>query len=98
MPTAKCPQKPKKKPTEKLLNWDAHYVGIKALRERQRNSITLEELVDEVMPLLSHSAHTIIGGQIPVFTAWGVEDLKLNMALLKNHYSLKHLNYLDDCT
>jgi hypothetical protein len=98
MPTLKCPQKPKKKPTEKLLNWDAHYVGISVLRERQRNSITLEELVDEVMPLLSRSAHTIIGGQIPVFTAWGVEDLKQNMALLKNHYSLRHLNYLDDRT
>lgn len=62
------------------------------------NSITLEELVDEVMPLLYRSAHTIIGGQIPVFTEWGVEDLKQNMMLLKNHYSLRHLNYLDDCT
>jgi hypothetical protein len=98
MPTPKCPPKPKKTPTEKLLNWDAHYVGIKALRERQQKSITLEELVSEVMPLLSRSAHTIIGSQIPVFTEWGVEDLKLNMALLKNHYSLRHLNYLDDCT
>jgi hypothetical protein len=60
--------------------------------------ITLEELVDEVMPLLYRSAHTIIGGQIPVFTEWGVEDLKQNMMLLKNHYSLRHLNYLDDRT
>jgi hypothetical protein len=93
MPTLKCPPKPKKKPTEKLLN-----VGIKVLRERQQNSITLEELVDEVMPLLYRSAHTIIGGQIPVFTEWGVEDLKQNMMLLKNHYSLRHLNYLDDRT
>ena len=84
-----------KKNTEKLLNWDAHYVGIKALRERQQNCITLEEVVNEVMPLLSRSAHTIIGGQIPVFTAWGVEDLKLNMALLKNHYSIRHLTYLE---
>ena len=98
MPTLKCPQKPKKKPTEKLLNWDAHYVGISALRERQRNSITLEEVAYEAALLLSRSAHTIIGGQIPVFTAWGVEDLKQNMALLKNHYSLRHLNYLDDRT
>jgi hypothetical protein len=81
---------------EKSLNWDAHYVGIKAIKERQQNSITLEELVDEVMPLLSHSARTIIGGQIPVFTEWGVEDLKQNMMLLKNHYSLRHLNYLHD--
>ena len=85
----------KKKPSEKLLNWDAHYVGIKAMRELQQNCITLEELVDEVMPLLSRSAHTIIEGQIPVFTEWGVEDLKLNMALLKNHYSLRRLSYLE---
>jgi hypothetical protein len=93
MPTAKCPQKPKKKPTEKLLNWDAHYVGISALRERQRNSITLEELVDEVMLLLSHSALSTIEDRIPVFTEWGVSDLKENMTLLKNHYSLRHLSY-----
>ena len=89
MPTPKCPRKPKKKPTEKLLNWDAHYVGIKALRERQQKSITLEELVSEVMPLLSRSAHTIIGGQIPVFTAWDVVDLKGNMAYLKSSYLSK---------
>jgi hypothetical protein len=89
MPTPKCPLKPKKTPTEKLLNWDAHYVGIKALRERQQKSITLEELVSEVMPLLSRSAHTIIGGQIPVFTAWDVVDLKGNMAYLKSSYLSK---------
>jgi valyl-tRNA synthetase len=93
MPTPKCPPKPKKKPTEKLLNWDAHYVGISALRERQRNSITLEEVVDEAMRLLSPSAPIITEDQIPQFTAWGVEDLKQNMMLLKNHYSLRHLNY-----
>jgi hypothetical protein len=89
MPTPKCPPKPKKTPTEKLLNWDAHYVGIKALRERQQKSITLEELVSEVLPLLSRSAHTIIGGQIPVFTAWDVVDLKGNMAYLKSSYLSK---------
>ena len=79
----------KKKSTEKLLNWDAHYVGISALRERQRNCITLEELVDEVMPLLSRYAHTTIGGQIPVFTAWDAVDLKGNMAYLKSSYLSK---------
>jgi hypothetical protein len=93
MPTLKCPPKPKKKLTEKLLNWDAHYVGISALRERQRNSITLEELVDEVMPLLSPYALSTIEDRIPVFTEWGVNDLKQNMALLKNHYSLRRLSY-----
>jgi len=27
---------------------------------------------------------------------WGVSDLKQNMALLKNHYSLRHLTLLND--
>jgi hypothetical protein len=89
MPTLKCPQKPKKKPSEKLLNWDAHYVGISALRERQRNSITLEELVDEVMPLLSPYALSTIEDQIPVFTEWVENALKQNMPLQKNNYSNK---------
>ncbi len=83
----------KKNTTEKLLNWDAHYVGIKALRELQQKSITLDELVREVLPLLSDSAPIITEAQIPVFTEWGVSDLKGNMGLLKNHYSLRHLGY-----
>jgi hypothetical protein len=59
------------------------------------NYITLEELVDEVMPLLSVSAmNTTL--EIPVFMDWGVNDLKQNMALLKNHYSLRHLTLLND--
>ena len=59
------------------------------------NYITLEELVDEVMPLLSASAmNTTL--EIPVFMDWGVSDLKQNMALLKNHYSLRHLTLLND--
>jgi hypothetical protein len=89
MPTPKCPPKPKKKPTEKLLNWDAHYVGIKAMRELQRNSITLEELVDEVMPLLSPYALSTIEDRIPQFMAWDARDLKGNMAYLKNSYLSK---------
>jgi hypothetical protein len=60
----------KKKNTEKLLNWDAHYVGIKGMKERQQSCITLDELVKEVLPLLSPYAHTTIEAQIPVFTAW----------------------------
>ena len=92
MPTVKCPQKPKKKPTEKLLNWDAHYVGISALRERQRNSITLEEVVDEAMRLLSPSAPIITEDQIPQFTAWGASDLKGSMAYLKSSYMSKPWN------
>jgi hypothetical protein len=83
----------KKNTTEKLLNWDAHYVGIKATRERQQNCITLDELLSEVMPLLSDSAPTTIEDQIPVFMEWAVSDLKGNMGLLKKHYSLRHLGY-----
>jgi len=78
-----------KKETEELLNWDAHYVGISALREQKRACITLEEVVDEVMPLLSPYARTTILGQIPQFMEWGASDLKGNMAYLKSSYLSK---------
>lgn len=83
----------KKNITEKLLNWDAHYAGIKAMRELPVNCITLDELVKEVMPLLLVSAPTTIEAQIPVFMEWEESDLKGNMALLKKHYSQRHLGY-----
>jgi phosphoenolpyruvate synthase/pyruvate phosphate dikinase len=83
----------KKNTTEKLLNWDAHYVGIKAMREHPANCITLDELVKEVLPLLSVSAPTTIEAQIPVFMEWEENDLKGNMALLKKHYTQRHLGY-----
>jgi valyl-tRNA synthetase len=89
MQTTKCQPKPKKKSSEKLLNWDAHYVGISALRELQRNSITLEEVVDEAIRLLSPSAPIITEAQIPQFTAWAASDLKGNMAYLKSSYLSK---------
>jgi hypothetical protein len=79
--------------TEESLNWDAHYVGIKAMREHQQNCITLDELVNEVLPLLSPYAPTTIVDRIPVFTEWAVSDLKGNMASLKNYYLSKHYNY-----
>jgi len=82
----------RKKHLEESLNWDAHYVGIKAIRERQQNCITLEELVDEVMPLLSPYVPTTIVSQIPVFMEWGVSDLNGNMRLLKKPYLSKHYN------
>jgi hypothetical protein len=83
----------KKNITEKLLNWDAHYAGIKVMRELPANCITLDELVKEVLPLLSDSALTTIEARIPVFMEWGVNDLRKNMGLLKNHYSLRRLGY-----
>jgi hypothetical protein len=78
---------------EKLLNWDAHYVGIKAIRERQQNSITLEELVDEVMPLLYRFAPITIEAQIPVFTEWVESVLKRNTELPKKNCYKKPKNY-----
>jgi len=64
----------KKKLSVKLLNWDAHYVGISALRERQRKSITLEEVAYEASLLLSRSARNITE-EIPVFTDWVESNL-----------------------
>ena len=90
MPTLKCPQKPKKKPTEKLLNWDAHYVGISSLVKRQPNCITLEEVAYEAAVLLFRYAPITIEDQIPVFTEWVENALKQSMPLQKNNYSKKH--------
>ena len=82
----------KRKNTGALLNWDAHYAGIKAIREHQQNYITLDELCREVLPLLYRSAPITIEAQIPQFTAWVASDLNGNMAYLKNYYLSKHFN------
>lgn len=79
----------KKNITEKLLNWDAHYAGIKAMREAQQNCIILGELEREVMPQLSHFAHTTIEEAIPVFMEWAESGLKENMASQKMNYLSK---------
>jgi hypothetical protein len=76
----------KKKSIAKLLNWDAHYVGIKATRERQQNFITLDELLNEVMPLLSPFAPITIEEQIPVFTEWVENALNGSTLSRKNNY------------
>jgi hypothetical protein len=83
----------RKKYTDELLNWDAHYVGIKATLERQQNCITLDELVKEVLPLLSPYVPTTIVSQIPQFMEWEERDLKGNMAYLKIPFLSKHYNY-----
>jgi hypothetical protein len=80
------PLNKKKKFTEKLLNWDAHYVGIKGTLERQQNCITLDELLNEVMPLLSPFAPITIEMQIPVFTEWVASVLKESTPSPKNNY------------
>lgn len=51
--------------------------------------ITLEELVNEVMPLLSAYAPIITEDQIPQFMEWGASDLKGSMAYLKSSYMSK---------
>ena len=75
----------------KLLDWDAHYAGIKAMRELQPNCTTLDEEAKEVMPQLSPFVHTTIEEQIPVFTEWVENALKGNMELPKNYFFGQHL-------
>ena len=83
----------RKKSTEKLLNWDAHYVGIKAMRERPVKYITLGGVEYEATPLLSDYAPSTIEDQIPVFTAWVESVLKKNTTLQKNNYLNKPKGY-----
>lgn len=60
----------KKKETGKLLNWDAHYVGIKRMKAHQQNCITLDELALEASRLLFRSVPFTIEEQVPVFMEW----------------------------
>ena len=83
----------RKKFSDELLNWGAHYVGIKGMRERQQNCITLEELVDEVMPLLYRYAPITIEDQIPVFTEWAENALKGSILSRKKNYLKKRKTY-----
>ena len=82
----------KKKSTEKLLNWDAHYVGIKAMREQNLIYTTFVEVAAEQIVLLSRSAH-ITTQEVAEFTSWGASDLKGNMAYLKMPFLNKHWSY-----
>jgi hypothetical protein len=74
----------RKKSTEKSLNWDAHYVGIKATREHQLNSITLDEVAYEAAVQLFRFAPTTIEDQIPVFTEWVVNGSSKSTESRKN--------------
>ena len=82
----------KKIHTDGLLLWDARYVGIKEMREHQQNCTIYGELASEALRLLSRYAPTITEDQIPQFMAWGANDLKGNMAYLKNSYLSKPFN------
>jgi hypothetical protein len=74
----------RKKSTEKSLNWDAHYAGIKVMREHQRNSITLDEVAYEAAVQLFRFAPTTIEDKIPVFTEWVVNCSSKNTESRKN--------------
>jgi hypothetical protein len=74
----------RKKGIAKLVNWDAHYVGIKAMRERQQNCITLDEVAYEAAVQLFRSVPFTIEGQIPVFTEWVVNGSSKNTESRKN--------------
>ena len=69
----------------KLQDLDASSVGILDTKEHQQNCITLEELVDETMPLLSRYVLNTTE-EILVFTDLGVRDLKRSMAYLRRSY------------
>jgi cytochrome c oxidase assembly factor CtaG len=64
----------KKNIIENLRSLVALYATSLDTKALQQKSITLEELVDEVMPLLSRSAPNIIE-EIPVFTDWVESNL-----------------------
>lgn len=51
---------------------------------RRRKSITLDEVVKEVMPLLSPYAPPITDSQIPAFTDLADDLLSVGMGLPKN--------------
>ena len=70
-------------------DWAAYYVSDSVMaKAHPQKYITLDELVREVMPLLSRYApNTTV--EIPVFTEWGASDLKGSMRQLKNYYLSK---------
>jgi hypothetical protein len=69
----------------KLQDLDASSVGILDTKEHPQNCITLEEVVDETMPLLSRYVLNTTE-EILVFTDLGVRDLKRSMAYLRRSY------------
>jgi len=76
----------RKKGIAKLVNWDAHYVGIKATRERQRNCITLDEVALEASRLLFRSVPFTIEEQIPQFTVWAASGSSKNTESRKKNF------------
>ena len=83
----------KKKNLEKLLNWDAHYVGIKATKERQQNCITLDEVALEAARQLFRFVPITIEDQIPVFTEWAENALNGSILSRKKNSLSKRKRY-----
>jgi hypothetical protein len=83
----------RKKSIAKLVNWDAHYVGIKATKEHQRNSITLDEVAYEAAVQLFRFAPITIEDQIPVFTEWVENALSESILSRKKSYWHKQRNF-----
>jgi hypothetical protein len=70
----------------KLLNSDVRYAGIKAMRERQQNCITLDELALEASRLLFRCVPFTIEEQVPVFMELGANFGKNNTKSPKKNY------------
>ena len=70
---------------EKWQDSDVSSVGILDTKEHQQKYITLEEVVDETLLLLSRYVLNTTE-EILVFTDLGVKDLKRSMAYLRRSY------------
>ena len=68
-------------------DWGAYSAGTLGTKRKiaDANCIALDELVKEVLPLLSDYAPTITEAQIPVFTAWVESALKGSILLRKKN-------------
>lgn len=75
----------KKNDMEKWHDWDVSSVGILEMKARPQKYITLEEVVDETLHLLSRYVLNITE-EILVFTDLDVKRLNGNMTYLKKTY------------
>ena len=75
----------KKNTSENSQRSGASFAGISATRELPQKFITLDEVVSEVLRLLSLSAPNIIE-EIQVFMGWDEKDLRGSMRSLRNPF------------
>jgi hypothetical protein len=81
----------RKKGIAKLVNWDAHYVGIFNLEKQSVIFTTFVEVVAEQIAQSLASAR-ITTQEVAEFTSLDASDLKGNMAYLRTPYLSKHWN------